>query len=73
MFVDGPLIKHILAVRRIKQWQICRKADISETYFSRIMQGKVGISEKMAKKIADAIGVSVEKIVIKEHAPVREG
>ena len=66
MKIDGPKLKYVLAVRRIKQWQLARVVNISDSNLSKILLGRIGVSEVMLKKIADAVGVPAKSLIQKK-------
>lgn len=67
MRLNGPVIKALMFERRIRQWQLAKALNLPEVYMSRLIQGRVKPSEKLANKLAEKLGVRLEVILKQEE------
>jgi len=58
-----PIAKGQIAALGLKQWQIARRLNISETYLSRILLGKAQPSERFVKKIAVVLQIEPKSLL----------
>ncbi|GEM_PF-1536188 len=66
MKINRAMLKGLIFAKGLKQWQICRKINLSETYFSKIIQGKINPSQKLVEKIAAVLKIDPNKLLQKE-------
>ncbi|MDO8465540.1 MAG: helix-turn-helix transcriptional regulator [Gallionella sp.] len=59
----GQNIKQIRLRRKMSQGDICRKLDMDRSYMSAIENGKKNITISQLERLAQALGVSVDKLV----------
>ena len=59
----GQNIKHIRLRRKMSQGDICRKLDMDRSYMSAIEGGKKNITIQQLERLAQALGVSVDKLL----------
>lgn len=55
-------IRRLLTDRRLSQAELSDRMDISPTYLSRLMKGKISFTNEMVDRMAKAFGVSVDEI-----------
>lgn len=65
---DTKTFKTLLDSRGIKQAQLARKTGIPRNSICRYVSGEVQPSAQKVKLLADALGVSMESLLIKEAA-----
>ena len=59
----GENIKKIRMRKRMSQGDICRALDMDRGYMSAIENGKKNITIQQLEKLAQALGVSADKLV----------
>ncbi len=59
----GQNIKLIRLHRKMSQGDICRKLDMDRSYMSAIENGKKNITIQQLERLAQALGVSVDKLL----------
>ncbi|KKR53289.1 MAG: XRE family transcriptional regulator [Candidatus Zambryskibacteria bacterium] len=59
----GQNIKEIRLRRKMSQGDICRKLDMDRSYMSAIENGKKNITISQLERLAQALGVSVDKLL----------
>ena len=59
----GQNIKRIRFSRKMSQGDICRKLDMDRSYMSAIESGKKNITIQQLERLAQALGVSVDKLL----------
>lgn len=59
----GQNIKQIRLHRKMSQGDICRKLDMDRSYMSAIENGKKNITISQLERLAQALGVSVDKLL----------
>jgi len=59
----GQNIKKIRLRRKMSQGDICRKLDMDRSYMSAIENGKKNITIQQLERLAQALGVSVDKLL----------
>ncbi|KKR62567.1 DNA-binding protein [Candidatus Nomurabacteria bacterium RIFCSPHIGHO2_01_FULL_39_220] len=59
----GQNIKQIRLRRKMSQGDICRKLDMDRSYMSAIENGKKNITIQQLERLAQALGVSVDKML----------
>ena len=59
----GQNIKRIRVRRKMSQGDICRKLDMDRSYMSAIEGGKKNITIQQLEKLAQALDVSVDKLL----------
>ncbi len=59
----GDNIKKIRARKGMSQGDICRKLDMDRSYMSAIENGKKNITISQLERLAQALGVSVDKLL----------
>jgi len=59
----GQNIKSIRLRRKMSQGDICRKLDMDRSYMSAIEGGKKNITIQQLERLAQALGVSVDKLL----------
>jgi len=59
----GQNIKRIRLRRKMSQGDICRKLDMDRSYMSAIENGKKNITISQLERLAQALGVSVDKLL----------
>ncbi|MEI7719665.1 MAG: helix-turn-helix transcriptional regulator [bacterium] len=59
----GQNIKQIRLRRKMSQGDICRKLDMDRSYMSAIENGKKNITIQQLERLAQALGVSVDKLL----------
>ena len=59
----GQNIKRIRRNRKMSQGDICRKLDMDRSYMSAIEGGKKNITIQQLERLAQALGVSVDKLL----------
>ena len=59
----GQNIKQIRLRRKMSQGDICRKLDMDRSYMSAIESGKKNITISQLERLAQALGVSVDKLL----------
>jgi len=59
----GQNIKRIRRSRKMSQGDICRKLDMDRSYMSAIEGGKKNITIQQLERLAQALGVSVDKLL----------
>ena len=59
----GQNIKQIRLRRKMSQGDICRKLDMDRSYMSAIEGGKKNITISQLERLAQALGVSVDKLL----------
>lgn len=59
----GDNIKRIRLRRKMTQGDICRKLDMDRSYMSAIENGKKNITISQLERLAQALGVSVDKML----------
>ncbi len=59
----GQNIKEIRLRRKMSQGDICRKLDMDRSYMSAIEGGKKNITISQLERLAQALGVSVDKLL----------
>ena len=59
----GQNIKQIRLRRKMSQGDICRKLDMDRSYMSAIEGGKKNITIQQLERLAQALGVSVDKLL----------
>ena len=59
----GQNIKRIRVRRKMSQGDICRKLDMDRSYMSAIENGKKNITIQQLERLAQALGVSVDKML----------
>ena len=59
----GQNIKRIRLSREMTQGDICRKLDMDRSYMSAIENGKKNITIQQLERLAQALGVSVDKLL----------
>ncbi len=59
----GQNIKQIRLRRKMSQGDICRKLDMDRSYMSAIENGKKNITISQLERLAQALGVSVDKLL----------
>jgi len=59
----GQNIKEIRLRRKMSQGDICRKLDMDRSYMSAIENGKKNITIQQLERLAQALGVSVDKLL----------
>lgn len=64
--IDGWEIKKMLRESGMNQQDLSEKMGMSRTGLTLVLNGKKPCTEKVANKIADALGVPIEKFVIEE-------
>ena len=63
----GQNIKQIRLRRKMSQGDICRKLDMDRSYMSAIENGKKNITIQQLERLAQALGVSVDKMLKLEY------
>ena len=64
-------IKIIRLQRGLRQWDIAKEIGVSESYLSKIENGKVKPNELLMKSIAKLLKVPVEEIINKDEGRVQ--
>ena len=59
----GQNIKKIRMRKGMSQGDICRKLDMDRSYMSAIESGKKNITIQQLERLAQALGVSVDKLL----------
>ena len=59
----GQNIRQIRLRRKMSQGDICRKLDMDRSYMSAIEGGKKNITIQQLEKLAQALDVSVDKLL----------
>lgn len=59
----GQNIKQIRLRRKMSQGDICRALDMDRSYMSAIENGKKNITISQLERLAQALGVSVDKLL----------
>ena len=59
----GTNIKKIRTRKGMSQGDICRKLDMDRSYMSAIENGKKNITIQQLERLAQALGVSVDKLL----------
>jgi transcriptional regulator with XRE-family HTH domain len=59
----GQNIKRIRVLRKMSQGDICRALDMDRSYMSAIESGKKNITIQQLERLAQALGVSVDKLL----------
>lgn len=59
----GQNIKRIRIKKQMSQGDICRKLDMDRGYMSAIENGKKNITLKVLHKLADALSVTVDRLL----------
>ncbi len=59
----GQNIKQIRLRRKMSQGDICRKLDMDRSYMSAIENGKKNITIQQLERLAQALGISVDKLL----------
>ncbi len=59
----GQNIKQIRLRLKMSQGDICRKLDMDRSYMSTIENGKKNITIQQLGRLAEALGVSVDKLL----------
>ncbi len=59
----GQNIKQIRLRRKMSQGDICRMLDMDRSYMSAIENGKKNITISQLERLAQALGVSVDKLL----------
>jgi transcriptional regulator with XRE-family HTH domain len=59
----GQNIKKIRLRRKMSQGDICRKLDMDRSYMGAIESGKKNITIQQLERLAQALGVSVDKLL----------
>jgi len=59
----GQNIKQIRLRRKMSQCDICRKLDMDRSYMSAIENGKKNITISQLERLAQALEVSVDKLL----------
>lgn len=59
----GINIKKIRTVKKMSQGDICRALDMDRGYMSAIENGKKNITISQLERLAQALGVSVDKLL----------
>ena len=59
----GQNIKKIRIGKGMSQGDICRKLDMDRSYMSAIESGKKNITIQQLERLAQALGVSVDKLL----------
>lgn len=59
----GQNIKKIRLRRKMSQGDICRKLNMDRSYMSAIENGKKNITISQLERLAQALGVSVDKLL----------
>ena len=59
----GQNIKRIRLKKRMSQGDICRAIDMDRSYMSAIENGKKNITISQLERLAQALGVSVDKLL----------
>lgn len=59
----GQNIKKIRISKEMSQGDICRKLDMDRSYMSAIENGKKNITIQQLERLAQALGVSVDKLL----------
>lgn len=62
MRISGVLIKHSLIDRGMKQKDLAEKTELNRNTISAVCSGK-SCSEGTARKIAEALGVTVDDLI----------
>lgn len=65
MKINRVMLKAKIFASGLKQWQICRQINLSETLFSKIMQGRLEPSEQLVRKIAAILKIDSNKLLQK--------
>ena len=64
--IDGPLIRHLRETGGKSQGKFAFRVEVSISYLSRIENGDRNPSPEITLRIAEALGVTVEKITTTE-------
>jgi len=59
----GQNIKRIRILHKMSQGDICRKLNMDRSYMSAIENGKKNITISQLERLAQALGVSVDKLL----------
>jgi transcriptional regulator with XRE-family HTH domain len=59
----GINIKKIRTIKKMSQGDICRALDMDRGYMSAIENGKKNITISQLERLAQALGVSVDKLL----------
>jgi transcriptional regulator with XRE-family HTH domain len=60
--INGTAVREIRELVGIDQYELARRCEIDQGTVSNIERRKHGASPKVARKIADALGVSIDAI-----------
>ena len=68
--VDGPTVRRLRAERLINRAELSRRSGVSYPFLCDIETGRKRASDITAHKIANALGVSVERLAAAERTDV---
>jgi transcriptional regulator with XRE-family HTH domain len=63
---QGERIRNARELKGLKQGHVSREAKITQAHMSRIENDESGVTEHTLKKIADAIGVNFEDLIMRK-------
>ena len=64
--IDGWEIKKMLREAGMRQQDLSEKMGMSRARLNHVLNGRIPCTQKMANRIADALGVPIERFVIEE-------
>ena len=65
--INKPIVKAALAARGLKQYNVAQSVGLSDSNFCRVVGGKIRVSSEIVNKMAFALGVPFEDLIIKEE------
>ena len=65
----GRLVRHVRALRGMSRKVLARVSGISERYIAQLESGQGNVSIKLLRRVAAAVGVRVEDLIVDEAAP----
>ena len=68
--LDASVLRTLIDNRDIKQAQLARKTGIGRNSICRYLSGEVQPSSKKLRLIADALGVPMESLLVKDTATI---
>src|SRR5262245_9161502 len=65
----GRRVRHVRALRGMSRKVLARVSGISERYIAQLESGEGNVSIKLLRRVAAAMGVRVEDLIVDEAAP----
>jgi XRE family aerobic/anaerobic benzoate catabolism transcriptional regulator len=65
----GRQVRHVRALRGMSRKVLARVSGISERYIAQLESGQGNVSIKLLRRVAAAVGVRVEDLIVDEAAP----